>query len=682
MPARPAKPAPTPHLSAAAAVSWSTVAPWAFVFGVALIVYLPALKAGLIWDDAGHITRADLRGFAGLWRIWFEVGATQQYYPVTHSAFWLEHRLWGGHPAPYHFLNVLLHAAAACLFARLLRRLLSGENDIPRPSAHAAAASEVRPAVAAWSAALLFALHPVMVESVAWISEQKNTLSTVLYLAAAGAYLRFDRDRRPAHYALATGWFVLALLSKTVTATLPAAILVVVWWRRGRLHWRNDLQPLLPWFALAAGAGLLTAWVEHTHIGAQGAAFDLSLSERLLLAGRATWFYLGKLLWPTELVFIYPRWQLDAAAPAQWLFPVAAAALLGGLFALRRRARGPLAAVLFFGGSLFPALGLFNVFPFVYSFVADHFQYLASLGFFAAIAVVATRLLDRPPRTFGLTVAGVALALLALLSHRQARTYRDVFSLYETTLARNPTCWMAHNNLAIALAEENRVAEAVPHLEAALRLRPEYPEALNNLGDDLTRLGRPKEAIPHLEHALALQPDYPEALHNLGLAFLADGRPAEGIAALESALRVRPTYATACLNLGLALAAQGRSAESLAHFEQAVRLAPGLVQARLNLGYALLLANRTAEALPHFAAASELAATDPETHRMLGRALAQSGRLAEAIAAFERALVADPRSVQAHLDLAVVLRQTGRAAEAASHFREAERLKSARGGDR
>ncbi len=653
--------------------------PWAFLGGATLLAYLPALSAGFIWDDAGHVTRPELRGLAGLWRIWFEVGATQQYYPVTHTAFWLEHLLWGDRAAGYHFANVVLHAVAAGLFGRILGRLLSGENDAGAPGSpttDAPAAAPV-PALAAWFAALLFALHPVMVESVAWVSEQKNTLSAVLYLAAAGTYLRFDRTRRPDRYALATGLFLLAVGSKTVTATLPAALLVVLWWRRGRLGWRTDVLPLLPWFGLATGAGLLTAWVERTQIGAAGADFALTAAQRVLLAGRAIWFYLGQLAWPADLVFIYPRWELDATAPLQWAFPLAAAALVLGLFALRRRARGPLAALLLFGGTLFPALGFVDVFPFLYSYVADHFQYLASLGFFAGAAVVGARVLAWPGARPAAAVGGVALlGLLAALTFRQSRTYRDVFTLYETTLARNPDCWMAHNNLALALAEMGRIDEAVPHLEAALRLRPNYPEALNNLGDDLTRLGRPAEAIPLLERALALQPRYAEAQHNLGLALLADGRKAEGIAALERTLVLRPDYATAHLNLGLALASQNRPAEALAGFQQAVRLRPDLVQARLNLGFALLQTDRAREAVPHFEAATTLTPADSETHRMLGRALAQTGQLPRAIAAFERALAIDFRSVQAHLDLAVTLRQAGRTDEANAHFREAQRLKA------
>ncbi|HUL55182.1 MAG TPA: hypothetical protein VLT83_17395, partial [Opitutaceae bacterium] len=228
---------------------------WALIFGVTLLAYLPALRGGLIWDDEGHVTRAELQSFDGLRRIWFELGATQQYYPVLHTAFWLEHRLWGDSPLGYHLLNVLLHATAACLVVAMVRRLFDDEpSAVARPGR-----SEL--AGAAGLAGLIFALHPVCVESVAWISEQKNTLSAAFCLGAALAYLGFDRDRRPSRYWVALGLFGLALLSKTVTATLPAALLVVIWWTRGRLSWARDVRPLLPWLALGGTAGLFSAWV-------------------------------------------------------------------------------------------------------------------------------------------------------------------------------------------------------------------------------------------------------------------------------------------------------------------------------------------------------------------------------------------------------------------------------------
>jgi hypothetical protein len=376
-----------------------------------LAAYEPALHAGLIWDDDAHVTKPALQSLHGLWRIWFEIGATQQYYPVLHSAFWFEHRLWGDHAFGYHLLNVGLHVGASLLFARLLFRLLErrrvseGGAGCPQP---AAGPSDRVRRVAAYFAAALFALHPVCVETVAWVSEQKNTLSAVFYLASALAYVRWsgicgradsNRDKlkhlplasppasTPSHdprgslswYLIASVLFLLALLSKSVTATLPAALLVITWWRKDRLEWRRDWIPLLPWFVLAGAMGSLTGHLERTQIGAEGPAFALSFAQRCVLAGRVFWFYLDKLIWPARLSFNYTRWTIDAHRPVQWLGIAAAGGFVAALWAIRSKTKAPLVAMLCYGGTLFPALGFFNVYPFIYSYVADHFQYLASL---------------------------------------------------------------------------------------------------------------------------------------------------------------------------------------------------------------------------------------------------------------------------------------------------------------
>jgi hypothetical protein len=336
------------------------------VYGVTILAYWPALKGGLLWDDDHHVTQASLQSWEGLGRIWFELGATQQYYPILHSAFWVEHRLWGDAVLGYHLVNVFLHATNACLLLALMRRLeING----------------------AWLAAFLFALHPVHVESVAWIAEQKNTLSLVFYLLAALTYLRFRLQQHRSYWYLATGLFVLALLTKSVTATLPAALLVIFWWQQSRLEFRTDIAPLVPWFILGAASGLFTAWVERNVIMANGAAFDFSWVQRGLLAGRVVWFYVLKLLWPTSLIFTYPRWTVDVHAFGQYLYLLGLFCLWGGLFWLRRFSRGPLTALLIFGGSLLPVLGFFNVYPFIFSYVADHFQYLASVSMIVLVAV-------------------------------------------------------------------------------------------------------------------------------------------------------------------------------------------------------------------------------------------------------------------------------------------------------
>ncbi|MDB6114134.1 MAG: hypothetical protein JWQ62_1079, partial [Lacunisphaera sp.] len=478
--------------------------------------------------------------------------------------------------------------------------------------------------------------------SVAWVSEQKNTQSLLFYLGAALAYLRFDAGRDPRRYALATGLLVLALLTKTVTASLPAALLVVFWWQRGRLDWRRDVLPLLPWFVVGAASGLVTAHFERTLIGAQGADFNLDWIGRGLLAGRVIWFYLGKLLWPADLIFIYPHWTIDSAQWWQWLFPAALLGLVAGLAWWSRRTRAPLAALLLFAGTLFPVLGFVNVYPFVFSYVADHFQYLASLAVFALVAAGLCGLLARLPRVTSALAVAALLVVLGSLSWQQAGIYRDVFTLYETTLQRNPDCWMAHNNLAMALTGAGRVDEAVVHLEQALRLRPEMAEALSNLGDDLTKLGHPQEAIPHLEHALRLQPGYAEAHNNLGSALMASGQSAAGIAQFQEAVRLKPGYAIAHCNLGLALASGGRTAEALAHFEQAARLDPSFADAELNWAIGLTLTERFPEAVAHFEKALQLAPDSAQAHFTYSRALAQVGRTAEAAAQLEEARRLDP----------------------------------------
>lgn len=621
---------------------------WLLLVGASLAIYWPALSGEYLWDDRpGHVTRPELQSVEGLRRIWTELGATQQYYPVLHTAFWLEHRVWGDAPAGYHLLNVLLHATGAVLFAGLLYRW-----NIP----------------GAALAAALWALHPVAVESVAWISEQKNTLSTVFYLGAALVYTRFMTDRRRRDYVIATILFLFALGTKTVTATLPAALLVLTWWRQGRLAWREHVRPLLPWFALALGAGLFTAWIESALIGAQGAEFQRDVLERSLLPGHVIWFYLGKLFWPANLAFIYPRWVIRSDELLAYVPGLAAVLALTALWWLRRRLRAPLAVALLFVGTLFPVLGLLNVYPFRYSFVADHFQYLAALAVSAGMAewIARHRALRWP--------AGLILVACGVLSHTQSAFYRDPLTLYTATVARNPTSWMAHNNLAEVLAAAGRPAEAIPHLERALQLKPDSAEAENNLGDDLRRVGRAADALPHLQRALSLRPAYPEARNNLGAALATLGRHAEAETEFTAALRLRPAFPLAHFNLGLSFAQRGNVAAAEKHFARAVALQPDYAEAELNLAIAVLLSRGFAPAESHFRRALALAPDSADAHLSYGRALLAEGQLDAAIATLRRAVEFRPISGEAHRQLALALRQRGDAAEAAREWAEANRL--------
>ena len=474
---RPKRPTPAraePRLAIVAAV----------IAAATLLSYLPALGARYIWDDEAYVTGNEtLRTLGGLADIWLSPWATPQYYPLVHTTFWLEYRLWGLAPAGYHLVNVALHAANAVLVYLLLRRL-----KLP----------------GALLAAGLFALHPVHVESVAWITERKNVLSALLYLSAMLTYLRFrplgengGGERRT--YILALALFAGALLSKTVTASMPAAFLLLVYWKEGRIT-RRDVLLLLPFFALGLVAGGNTAWLEKHRVGAYGADWALSFAERVLIAGRAVWFYFGKLVWPHPLVFIYPRWELDAASPAQWAFPAAAVLVVAGLVAARGRlGRGPLVAVLFFGGTLFPALGFFDVYPMRFSFVADHFQYLASLGLLALLAAGAAQAFARPDRRrIGHGAAALWLLALGTLTYAQSVHYHDYETLWLDTLSKNPGCWMARNNLGLLYEKTGRTEEAVAQYRLALEVKPGAPDAHTNLGNVLLASGRRAEAMAHL----------------------------------------------------------------------------------------------------------------------------------------------------------------------------------------
>jgi tetratricopeptide (TPR) repeat protein len=523
---------------------------------VVFLVYQPAWHGGFVWDDDQHVTRPELRSIRGLGRIWFDVGATLQYYPLLHSGFWLEHRLWGNAALGYHLANIALHALAAVLVLAVLRRL-----ELP----------------GAYLAAAIFALHPVQVESVAWISEQKNTLSAVFYLGAALFYLRFQRTRKRKCYAGAAGLFVLALLSKTVTATLPGALLVIFWWQHGRLSWKKDVLPLVPFFLLGAVGGMITAWWELKINQCVGPDFTFSFVERLLLAGRTAWFCCGKLFWPVNLTFIYPRWQIDARVWWQYLFPLAAAAGLALSWAMRRRSRAPLAALLFFGGTLFPVLGFFNLYTFRYALVADHYQYLACLGIITVFAAGVASLVRRTEgwkRTALEAASAALLVVMAVASWRQSRTYTDVRTLYQATIARNPECWMAYSNLGTIYSRSGRIAEGIECFRQALRIKPDYIELHNNLGKALAISGRVTEGIEQFQQALRIKPDYAKAHANLGAALLESGRLAEAVEHLQQALRSNPSIVEARANLAWGLARLGRYREAIGQADQALRQAP------------------------------------------------------------------------------------------------------------
>lgn len=582
---RPQRVASPRSADSSAAHSWSI---YAALVVVTVLAYAPAWHGGLLWDDDAHLTRHALRSAEGLWRIWFELGATQQYYPVLHSVFWGLHRLFGDATLAYHLITAGLHGVSACLCVALLQRL------------------RVKGALLA---GVIFALHPVHVESVAWITELKNTLSGVWYLLAATAYLRFDASRRWSQYTLALSFFVLAVLTKSVTATLPAALLVVLWWQRGTLRWREDIAPMAPLLALGIAAGLATAWVERAYIGASGPAFDVTVIERMLIAGRAVVFYAATLVWPANLSFIYPRWDVNQLVWWQYLFPAAVLAVLGWCWRLRRTTRAPLSAALLFIGTLFPALGFFNVYPFIFSFVADHFQYLASLSLIAAAAAGLTIGLERwaAARRWVHPVAVILIAaVLGALTWRQSRQYVSAETLYTATIERNPGAWMAHLNRGWLRLQRGEFETAIRDTETALRLEPNLSEGQHNLGTALRSLGRLADSERAYREALRLKPGDLNTRYNLGLVLSDLDRPAEAVDHITAYLSGHPEDAAAHAQLGDARQSLGQLPDAIVAYRESIRLSPGDARVHTNLGSALGRQGRVPEAIAEFTEALRL----------------------------------------------------------------------------
>ncbi|MGI8908712.1 MAG: tetratricopeptide repeat protein [Candidatus Sumerlaeaceae bacterium] len=590
---------------------------WLPPFGLILLTFLayyPVIAhGGFIWDDDDYVTEnLTLRSLGGLWQIWAKPGATHQYYPFVHTSFWIEYHLWGLWAAGFHAVNVVLHSVNALLVWRLLSRLA-----IP----------------GALLAAFIFALHPVHAESVAWITERKNVLSGFFYLLSIGAFLKAVPDiaalpdrmaegrRFRSWYGIAILCFVAALLSKTVTCTLPAVVLLIAWWKHGRIFARH-VRLTAPFFVIGFALALVTIWLERNHVGAHGKEWAFTFPERILIAGRALWFYPGKLIWPASLMFFYPKWQLDSGSLLQWLFPLGFVALLIGLVLLARRiGRGSATAVLFAAGTLFPALGFFNVYPMRYSFVADHFQYLASLGWivlFAALVVGTNQ--AKPlikPRWVRLVGGAILACVLGALTWQRAHVLSSAELLWRDTLAKNPAADIAHDNLGNLLTAEGKFEEGLKHYRAAIAHDPDDDFAHYNAGVNLYRQGRLPEAIQHYHEAIRIEPRYFEAHYNLGKALERLGQRDSARGYYKRALETNPRFVPARIALAVLLVNDGQREQAVDEYNRVLKLDPNHATARYNLGAVLLDLGRKREAAEQFSESLRLNPADNEARQML-----------------------------------------------------------------
>jgi len=615
-------------------------APWKACFAAATLVvlvlaaYVPAFQAGYIWDDDEWLVyNADVRSAEGLERIWLRPTEGPHYYPLVFTTFWIEYHLWGYEPAGYHIVNVLLHALKAVLVWLVLKRL-----NVP----------------AAWFGAALFALHPVNVESVAWVTERKNVLSLCMALAALLAYLRFHpleaaeagRPRAWHWYVLALFLYSLASASKTVVVTLPPTILVLIWWKRGRLALREVLE-LAPWLAIGVFFALQTMRAEAPKIAFLSDLIQLQPLDRLVVAGRSAWFYFSKLLWPHPLTAVYPRFQVDAAAaPGLLLYPCMLLLALGLLWWRRKDwGRGPLAAALIFGGALFPVLGFFNHSTMSMTFVADHYVYHASVALLALCAACANRLLAAGGphllRLGGLAGTGV-LAALGALCFAHGLRFAGQEALWTQNLQHNQDSWPAHYNLAAEATRAGRYDEALAHYTEAIRVRPNDASNYNNLAFVRLKQGKLELAVEQFTRARELRPKDAEIRSNLGQTLARLGRLAEAQAELENAVALRPGFALAHEGLGRVLARLGKLDEAAAQFQLALDTQPDFAAAHFGLGDVLYRQKHFEAAAGRFAEALRLQPGYQRAIYGLGRSFEHLGRPSDAAACYRAMLELEP----------------------------------------
>ncbi len=662
--------------------SWQREWLWAFLLiALIFISYARVFNADFIWDDESHLTRNPcIIGPLGLKEIWTSARAV--YYPLVLTTFWTLHKFVGLAPWPYHLLNVLLHAGSALLLWQVLRQL------------------NVR---GAWLGAALWALHPVMVQSVAWVTELKNTQSGLFYLLSIFCFLKWDErpqiaritrmaDKRkqggavssppPRRFgnrrslmllALSLSFFILATLSKPSVVMLPVILALCVWWRMGRIRWR-DVAALAPFVLISALASVWTIFEQKFHAGAIGAEWAQTWPERLIIAGRALWFYLAKLAWPHPLIFIYPRWELNSSQLIAYLPLLAALTGLLVLGLIRAKwSRPAFFAAAYYVVSLFPVLGFFSVFFFRYSFVSDHFQYLASMGPLALAGagivtgcsrLAASRRLSALPSTSRhravvttplVGICGVLLLSLVFLTWRQTAVYHNLVTLYTGTLTKNPGCWMAYYNLGIALNDHGDTDGAIAKYREAIELRPGYAEAHYNLGRLLVQKGQLDDAIAHYEKALEINPADAEAHNNLGAALFANGRVDEAITHYQKALAIQPDYADASCNLADALLSNGNLDGAIAYYSACLAVSPNQAEAQYNLASALFRTGRKDEAIVHYQKVLELRPENADARANLGSAFLAKGRVRDAIAQYRDALRIMPDNVAAQSNLAWLL---------------------------
>jgi len=626
-----------------------------FITLICVAVYIPAIRGGFLWDDDSMLTENIIIEGDGLYQSWF---TTQQpnYWPITWTSYWMEYKLWGLKPVGYHVVNVLIHAVCAVLIWRILIQL-----NIP----------------AAFAAAIIFAVHPVNVESVAWIAQQKTVLAMLFFLPALYYYLRFDQTGRRIFYALSVVLFISAMLSKGSVIGLPVVILLCVWWLRGTIS-RRDIIRSMPFFAVSAAMSVVEIWFQYNRAIAGDFIRSDSFLSRLAGAGWAVWFYLYKAVLPVNLAFIYPLWKIDPANIVSYIPGLLLIILLALAWRYRRGWGRPVFfALSFYIVMLLPVLGFFTIYFMRYSPVADHYQYVSIIGLISFTAAVCYGILGR----YGLRGANTAKAIgvlaaviFAISAWRQCRIYRDIEILWSDTLQKNPDSWVAHNEIGSVYKEGGRFSEAKEQYRKAIQIKPDYVEAYNNLGTVFQTEKDFGQAIECYLQAIKYKADSAETHSNFGAALQCQGRLDEAIGHFRKALDVRPDFVDAHIGLALALHSQGKIDEAISQYQQVLRIKPDFIEVYDNLAAALVQQNRLDEAVDCCRKALRIKPDSAGAYCNLGIILGKYGKLDEAANHFRRALRLKPDYADACYNLGRVLQLKGSIDEAAGYYRQAINL--------
>ncbi len=620
------------------------------LFVAVIAAYQPAWHGGFVYEDEMYARDNPLLTASnGLWRIWFTLQSPSQYFPLTHTAFLVQRLLWAGGSTGYHWVNIILHAGSALLLWRLLRRL-----GIP----------------GAWLGAALFALHPVQVESVAQISELKNVLSGLFFVGSLFFWASYTEKGETRSWLLAFFCALLALSAKTTACVLPVPLLLILWWQRKALTRTLGLA-LTPFLIESGLAALVSFYWERVHNTSALVNVSLGPIERVQVASRAIFFYLSKLAWPSDLMFSYPRWNISRFHPQDFIWPGALILLVVLVIVLRRRVgRGPELALLYFVGALSPLLGLVSIYPFRYTFVADHYQYLACIGPLALFAAGLHWLL-RHRRAPAIAISGIIVAIVAGLTWQQAHAYANAETLWSDTIRKNPGSWMAENNFGVVLLARGARPDALGHFQRSYQLDPGNNETARNMGQCLLEMQQASAARPYLEQAASGDPRDGQARRDLARALLQLGQPEEALTKATDAVNIDGRDAKAHIVLASVLMHEGHPDDAIPHLETAISLRPDDVEAQTQMANMLLQLGHHREAAEVLGRILIQKPDDPDALKNYAWILATAPEASlrdggRAVTFAQRAHESAPQNPFIQATLAAAYAEAGRFPEAAS----------------